>query len=76
MSFANNLIVFTVVYTLVFIAIGNVESLLNSQASVSIPSAKRGTLFGMHAMTSSFGWALSPTIVPGFQYSDQQKQYS
>jgi DHA1 family multidrug resistance protein-like MFS transporter len=62
MFFTDNLIVFTIFHTLVFLAIGGVEPLLNSRASVSIPSEKRGVLFGIIAMTGSFGWAVSPAI--------------
>ncbi|MDX1358074.1 MAG: MFS transporter [Clostridia bacterium] len=62
MFFTDSLIVFTIFHTLVFLAIGGVEPLLNSRASVSIPSEKRGVLFGIIAMTGSFGWAVSPAI--------------
>lgn len=62
MFFTNSLVVFTIFHTLVFLAIGGVEPLLNSQASISIPSNKRGVLFGIIAMVGSFGWAVSPAI--------------
>lgn len=62
MFFTDSLLVFTIFHTLVFLAIGGVEPLLNSQASVSIPSEKRGVLFGIIAMVGSFGWAVSPAI--------------
>jgi len=60
--FTDSLFIFIVFYTLVFLAIGGVEPLLNSQATISIPSEKRGVLFGIIAMVGSFGWAVSPVI--------------
>lgn len=60
--FTDSLFIFIVMYSLVFMAIGGVEPLLNSQATISIPSEKRGVLFGIIAMIGSFGWAVSPVI--------------
>ncbi|MFO7611806.1 MAG: MFS transporter [Clostridia bacterium] len=62
MFLTGNLIVFTIFYTLVFFAIGGVEPLLNSYASLVVPSEKRGALFGLIAMIGSFGWGVSPAI--------------
>ncbi len=62
MFLTDNLILFTIFHTLVFLAVGGVEPLLNSRASIAIPSEKRGMLFGIIAMVGSFGWAVSPAI--------------
>ncbi|MBN2558402.1 MAG: MFS transporter [Clostridia bacterium] len=62
MFLTGSLVVFTIFYTLVFFAIGGVEPLLNSYASLVVPSEKRGALFGLIAMIGSFGWGVSPAI--------------
>jgi len=60
--FANNLWSFTIVYALLFFALGGVEPMIMSMTSESVSSDRRGVLFGIQALVGSIGWGLSPFI--------------
>jgi len=62
MFLIRDLVVFTIMNFLVFLAIGGVDPIMSSQASLMVKSENRGVLFGLITMVGSFGWAVSPLI--------------
>ncbi|MBN1623342.1 MAG: MFS transporter [Clostridia bacterium] len=58
----DNIVIFTALNFMVFLAIGGVDPIMSSQASIMVTSEKRGVLFGLITMVGSFGWAVSPLL--------------
>jgi len=56
----NNLWAFTVIYSILFFAIGGIEPMIMSITSENTPVERRGTLFGIQTLVGSIGWAVSP----------------
>ncbi len=61
-NFANNLVSFTIVYTLIFLIIGGVEPLVTAMTAEQTDPGKRGMLFGIQGLVGSLGWMVSPAI--------------
>lgn len=60
--FVDSLWLFVVFYALLYLFIGGIEPLITSLNSLTIPSEKRGTLFGIQGFVSSIGWGLAPIL--------------
>lgn len=61
-NFAQNLVSFTIIYTLIFLIVGGVEPLVTAMTAEQTDPAKRGTLFGYQGLVGSLGWMVSPGI--------------
>ena len=62
LGLASSLNIFIILYGILFFFLGGIEPIITSTTAESIPSERRGELFGFQGLVGSLGWMVSPML--------------